>query len=143
MTQVIFVCGPPCSGKSTYVREHIGRNDLIYDFDEIIRALTFNDLHDNNPIAKEYALEIRDLILLKLQNETEFDTAWIITTWMPKNFWNYSFTKPAKAVTMRASREECMRRLHENPDGRNVLEAEEVIQRYFSWQSPPQVGSNS
>lgn len=37
--RVVLVCGPPCSGKTTYVREHASEEDRIVDFDDIREAL--------------------------------------------------------------------------------------------------------
>ena len=36
IVKVKIVYGAPCSGKSTYVRERAGRNDLIFDYDKLI-----------------------------------------------------------------------------------------------------------
>ena len=33
------ITGPPCSGKSTYVREHAQDGDVLVDFDAIAQAL--------------------------------------------------------------------------------------------------------
>ncbi|WP_425539434.1 HNH endonuclease [Microaceticoccus formicicus] len=131
MTEIRFVIGPPCSGKSTYVKEHKGRNDIVYDLDEIVKAITLNELHDKNPKAIEYALDIRHLILTKLETETEFDTAWIISTEMKDRFYDYYLYKP-QIIKMPASQTECLYRLHKNPDGRNVEETEKVIRDYFA-----------
>lgn len=35
VAQVTLVCGPACSGKSTYVREHADPGDLVIDWDDI------------------------------------------------------------------------------------------------------------
>ena len=35
---LIIVHGPPCSGKSTYVREHMGERDVCFGFDKIGNA---------------------------------------------------------------------------------------------------------
>jgi len=38
--KIIVVYGPPCSGKSTYAREHVGEKDIVWDYDAIVAALT-------------------------------------------------------------------------------------------------------
>lgn len=136
LTQIKFVVGPPCSGKSTYVRNHIGRNDIVYDLDEIIRALTWNDLHDNNPNALDYGLQIKDLILRNLEMEDRFDTAWIIQTEMRDKDYEYYLYSP-EIIRMTTTEEECLRRLKEDPDNRNVEEIKEKIKKYFSEEIPP------
>lgn len=130
LTKIIFVIGPPCSGKSTYVRDHMGRNDLVYDLDEIVKAITFNRLHDKNPNAIEYGFLIKDLILKRLEMEDKFDTAWIIQTEMSVKDYDYYLNSP-QVIRMTTSEDECLRRLREDPGGRNIEEIEEVIKNYF------------
>lgn len=48
-TQVTIVCGPPCSGKSTYVRTHMQPGDLVVDYDDIARRLGSPREHDHHP----------------------------------------------------------------------------------------------
>lgn len=40
---VTIVCGPPNSGKTTWVAEHKGPNDLVWDFDAIAEAMGFGE----------------------------------------------------------------------------------------------------
>lgn len=37
MRHVVLVCGPPCSGKSTYVRAHLAPGDYVLDADTMAR----------------------------------------------------------------------------------------------------------
>jgi len=39
LPRVILVCGPPASGKSFYVAEHRKPGDVVWDFDEVMKAL--------------------------------------------------------------------------------------------------------
>ncbi len=41
MRAVHIVCGSPCAGKSTYVRENAAPEDLIVDWDEIVTDLGY------------------------------------------------------------------------------------------------------
>lgn len=37
--EVVLVTGPPCAGKTTFVRTHAGPDDAVLDFDDIARGL--------------------------------------------------------------------------------------------------------
>lgn len=44
-TKVVIVYGRPGSGKTTYVKNHIGDNDIVYDYDKLFSALSFKPEH--------------------------------------------------------------------------------------------------
>ena len=76
---VIIVCGPPASGKSTYVAEKAGPNDLVIDLDQIIRRLSRG--RERTQVARFYlsdALKKRDAMLRSLQHDPSCDRAWFI-----------------------------------------------------------------
>jgi len=131
MTKIVFVVGAPCSGKSTYVKEHMGKNDIVFDYDEISRAMTGCEIHDNNPFIKKYLNEFRKTFLRMLEVETEFDTAYIITTKMSKYYYNYVLYDP-EVIIMSTSKEECLRRLYSKPEGRDINEIRKVILAYYN-----------
>lgn len=45
MAHVRIVCGPPCAGKTTYVREHASPDDIILDWDDIVEDLGYPPRH--------------------------------------------------------------------------------------------------
>lgn len=47
--EVTVVCGPPCSGKSTWVREQMQRGDLVVDYDDIAQRLGSPRSHNHHP----------------------------------------------------------------------------------------------
>ena len=42
MIKVVY--GAPASGKSTYVKEHIKDNDIVYDISENMATITFSTM---------------------------------------------------------------------------------------------------
>ena len=63
---VYLVYGAPCSGKSTYVKEHFKPGDIVCDVDRIYAALCFNEEHKEELYAQEVAknlyTELLDII---------------------------------------------------------------------------------
>lgn len=74
--------GPPCGGKSTYVREHAKSDDLVVDFDSIIRSLGNGPGgHDHPERLKTFAFAARDAVMLRLERGGhDVDNAWIINS---------------------------------------------------------------
>lgn len=84
---VNVVYGSPCSGKTTYVREHAGDDDIIVDADALYAAISNHDPHRMN--ATQYNIASYDL------RETMYDvirsrkgkwrTAWVIAVCPTQN----------------------------------------------------------
>lgn len=55
---VYLIYGSPCSGKSTYVREHFQPGDIVCDVDRLYAALCFNEEHQEELYAQEAAKEL-------------------------------------------------------------------------------------
>lgn len=77
-TEVFVIAGPPASGKTTYVREHMRPGDLVIDLDPIKQALTYTDWYAAPDAVLPFALEARDAILRRLEQPSEVQRAWII-----------------------------------------------------------------
>lgn len=128
--EVINVFGPPCSGKSTYVEQQAGRNDLIFDWDKIVYALTNNEMHDNNPHTMELVLHVRTLIMHDLETNNNFDKAFIISIY-PLDLGAYYH---AKHVKMDTSLEVCIERSKNRPDPEKT---QEIIFNFFGMEKHP------
>lgn len=79
------VSGPPCSGKSTYVRERAKPGDLVIDFDLIAKALGSPLEHghaDHHVVAAQRARGAAIQEAVKWANEVD---VWIIDSSIPPN----------------------------------------------------------
>ena len=66
-----IVYGCPCSGKSTYTREHAGKADVIYDYDALVLAMTTRDKHLVDRHAAHFLiLGLRKAIVRKKKEST-------------------------------------------------------------------------
>jgi 5-methylcytosine-specific restriction endonuclease McrA len=54
------VCGPPASGKTTYVEQHKADNDHVFDYDVVMQEITGLPLHQSLPGAIGSVLAKRD-----------------------------------------------------------------------------------
>jgi 5-methylcytosine-specific restriction enzyme A len=74
--RVMLICGPPASGKSTYVRDNAGPNDIVIDLDTIARdyGLGRNRPEEATPLL----LLERNRRLANLANEPAERVAWVI-----------------------------------------------------------------
>lgn len=128
-TTIHLVIGPPCSGKTTYVREHARVGDLVVDWDALMAALSGRAGHVSDPGLSAYIAAARDAVVTRLTQRrggTEPPAAWIVATTMQH------LGMPAQVHVLDVPAEECIARLHADPDGRDVAEVEQVIR---SWQS--------
>lgn len=78
--KINIVCGLPASGKSTYVKHHMTEHDLIYDYDELMQALTGLPSRHRNHDVHDYIMLFFDQMLRKLKAEQTFNNVWIIRT---------------------------------------------------------------
>ena len=79
---VTLVCGPPASGKSTYVDQNAGERDLVIDLDVIAAELAGTGLHDWGLKWLGGAVRKRNEILANLHKEEakRHPMAWLIAT---------------------------------------------------------------
>lgn len=55
---VYLIYGSPCSGKSTFIKEHLQRGDLVCDVDLIYGAITNSIPHDAELYTHEVACQL-------------------------------------------------------------------------------------
>jgi len=67
MTKRLIVCGAPCAGKSTYLREKFEPGDLVYDFDTVHQALSGLGSHLHSDAIRPYVIAARDAIFAQLE----------------------------------------------------------------------------
>jgi 5-methylcytosine-specific restriction endonuclease McrA len=84
LVPIHLVCGPPASGKSTFVREHAGPGDLVLDLDDIIAEIAGRPVWDNSERLQHWlsaALAERNRKLDRLSTPPEpCSQAWLIVS---------------------------------------------------------------
>lgn len=124
---VYLVYGAPCSGKSTYVKKHAGRNDIVLDIDNIWEMLTVNDRYVKPDCLKPCVFRIRDEVLDVIRTRTgKWENAYIVGGYpyrRDREFFQKKFS--AIPIHIDTPEEICLER------ARNK-EWEEYISRWFA-----------
>lgn len=63
MRRVYLVYGPPCAGKTTWVRENANADDLILDIDKLWEAVCTSDRRHKPPRLRENVFGLRDCMI--------------------------------------------------------------------------------
>jgi hypothetical protein len=74
------VTGPPCSGKSTYVREHANPGDIVVDFDTIAQALGSPKPHDHTGPVRHVTVMARRAAISAALTVAHQVPVWIVAT---------------------------------------------------------------
>ena len=135
--KVYLITGAPLSGKTTFARERMQKNDLILDIDDIWQTISGQPRYTKPNAVKALVFAVRDELKgLIGRGAGTWRNAFIIES-MPSKMDRQREVERYKAhnvevVTMSATREECLARLTADPNGRNVIDYEKYINEYFS-----------
>src|SRR3989304_1946752 len=110
MTMVSIICGPPGSGKTTYVRERARWGDLIIDLDAIYAAIGGTGRHEHPANLVPYALAARDALLNSINGDLRH--AWIVMGGAKKEARRVIRERyNAKVVVLETGPSECLKRI--------------------------------
>jgi HK97 family phage prohead protease len=131
--KVFVVHGAPASGKTSYVMQHKGDNDVVFDFDKVMSALSGLPPHQKNENLISYCTDIRSLIIKRALRSPKVDRTWIITTNIGDEMKGQLSDIPVEYIHVDTPKEECLKRIEEDPDRQPVAkELREAVERYFS-----------
>ena len=109
---VEMVCGPPGSGKSSYVSERIQPTDTLIDLDEIQQGLSGLPVHHTGKRWLRRALELRNDQLRALSKDTRYTKAWfIIAAADPADRRRFADMLGATVTVLTTPLAECIRRI--------------------------------
>ena len=129
-----IVCGPPASGKSTYVQQRAEASDLVIDLDVIASRLAGSSLHgwDRDKYLSP-AIRLRNEMLGDISRPApQWPRAWLIVS-EPKaehRQWWKDQMQPERIVVIETMPDECRRRVRNDPE-RSTDSTYEVIARWW------------
>jgi len=111
-----IVCGPPGSGKSTYIRQHSEPTDLVIDLDAIMQRMSGQPEHHTTTAYLKAAMEERNRQLRSLATDTQHTAAWfIVSAPDPAERATWSKRLAGDLVVIDAPLDECIRRIEADP----------------------------
>lgn len=141
-TRVVLVCGPPGSGKTTYVRERAQRGDLILDLDALMSALSGQPWYEAPREILPFALAARDAVLERLNHPHGVRKVWVISSLANKaDRERLRQRLNAESVMLDVPPEECLRRIAQDERRAHQLSQwEPIVYRWwreYSEEAPP------
>lgn len=131
--KVYIVYGSPLAGKSSFVKEHATEGDLIIDVDNIWECLSNCERYTKPNRLKSNVFQIRNSLLdmVRMRNG-KWLNAWVIGGY-PLIGERERLRKSlhAREIFIDTSKEECIQRLYDNPNGRDIAEWESYINEWW------------
>lgn len=103
------ITGAPCSGKSTYVKEHAKDGDLRIDYDVIAMALGAVNSHAAEGLVKQAAFDAREGAINTALKDPESES-WIIHTSPSEEHMKLYEEAGAEFISLDPGFDECMER---------------------------------
>ena len=127
--QVFIVYGSPLSGKSTFVSENMNEGDFVLDMDNIWQCVSGCERYVKPNRLRACVFEIRDHMLdMVRMRQGKWLNAWVVGGY-PLSSERERLVKSlnARTVYVDTPKEECLERLKNISDGRDVNEWEKYI----------------
>ncbi|WP_413539061.1 hypothetical protein [Enterococcus malodoratus] len=134
---IYIVYGAPCSGKTTYVQQHIKDNDIVWDWDAV--EFSFNGLsyQEKNQNINRFMKRVRRLFIDECIINTSVSDKWIILTNLNQKLIDeLDAVDEIKIYQMQTSKEECVSRLSATArkDKDELLQViEDWFNKYDEW----------
>lgn len=135
---VYIVNGAPCSGKTSYVREHANDDDLIVDLDALYQAISKAMVHVQPWRVKSNVFGLRDCLYDQIRTRKgKWRNAWIITSKTGIELQRDIELLGAELITIDTDKQTCLDNLERDPNGRDIDAWRDYIESYFDRHTLP------
>ena len=129
------IYGPPCSGKTTWVKERAADNDFVWDFDRVARKMFGRDSRTGITHGERLAvMDAREQWLRKIAIN-KGDAYWIATH--KEDAERVAAVIGAELIAMDTPQEVCLERCLQEPDTPHRQERLDAIQQWFDRECGP------
>lgn len=135
--KIKLVYGAPCCGKSTYVKEHAGEHDLVWDFDKYLMACTnrTNQVANNHPMA-DFVIDLRKKIIDAVQTRPSVENLYITCLWVTDKLKSEVEGLDTEEIFIEATKEDCFSRLDSDDNRPDKGEWRRLINTWFKEHAP-------
>ena len=141
--KVYYVYGPPCSGKSTFVRENMQSGDLVFDIDSLWSALSGQPEYIKPGELKAVVFNVRNTIFDSIKTRAGYwQNAWVMEGGaLLGDRMRRIETLGAESIFIDTPQSECLQRLASDPD-RATVQAQwaDYIGEWFASYQPDSIG---
>lgn len=132
---VYLVHGSPLSGKTTYVMKHAQKGDLIIDIDNIWECLSGCKRYEKPRELEGVVLHTyNELIKNVKERKGRWKNAYVICSEpLKRQIEKKAKELDATIIHIDTDKENCLKRLNENSDGRNIDTWKRYIEDYFKY----------
>jgi 5-methylcytosine-specific restriction endonuclease McrA len=131
-----IVCGPPCSGKSTYVRDRAGDSDMIIDLDMIAHEISGEPLHGwSRDRWLNAAIFRRNDLLGDLSRPGRSSAAWFIVGAEKSRHrqWWQDKLAPMSVIVLETSEPDCIDRAKSDDSRIDKTTADAIVRWWFNY----------
>jgi hypothetical protein len=130
-----IVCGPPASGKTTYVKQHADPADLVIDLDEIGVRLSGGNGHDWSRNYLGTALSERNRYLHAISKPCSWPAAWFIVgaPRQKERQWWQDKLQPKDIVLLLPPEDLCYQRIKERGGVREAQQCRAVDEWFLRY----------
>lgn len=116
--EVYLVYGPPLSGKTTFVKQRMGRGDLVVDMDRLYEAVTMLPSYDKPDNLYSNVVQMQITLLDNIKTRYgKWHNAWIIGGYADKyKRERLADDLGAELIFCNVSKDECLNRLEQDND---------------------------
>lgn len=136
--EVYLVYGSPCSGKSSYINSVMEPGDLLLDVDKIRQAITNKSDHILVPKLNPIIFGVRDYLFESIRLKRGYWNNAYIVGGFPLISERERLCKKygAREIYIDTSKEVCLERLKNDPDGRDIEEWTRFIEEWWRRYKP-------
>lgn len=139
---VYLVTGSSCSGKTTFVKENLGANDIVIELDDLWETFSGKPRYTKPNSIKGFIFAIYNACIENVTMRTGmWENAYIIST-MPRVMDRTRLLNKLNAtwIHIDTPKEVCLDRLRNDPNRQHCIkEYEEYIEKYFREFQPDEI----